>query len=149
MEVFVTYMPEIFIVVGLLLVLLELFVGMQTGFDLVLVGSVLVISGLLGLLLGSIPLMLVVAIVLSVLYITVGRRQVKKRLMTGGGLTNVDRLIGAPATVIRQISPDRAGMVRLDDEDWRAAADEILYEKDIVTVESIEGVTLRVRKLAK
>ena len=149
MEWVMAYLPQIFIVVGLLLVLLELIVGIETGLDFVLIGSALVISGFAGLLTGSVPLMLILAIGLIVLYLAVGRRQIRHRLKAFGSLTNVDRLIGAPATVVREITPEKAGMVRMDDEEWRAAADEILYEKDIVTVESIEGVTLRVRKLAK
>lgn len=149
MEFIVTYLPQIFIVIGLLLVLLELAVGIETGLDMVLIGSVLLISGFAGMLLGSIPLMLLLAIGLSVLYIAVGRRQIRHRMSVTTSLTNVDRLIGAPATVVRPIAPDKAGMVRMDDETWRATADEVLYESDIVTVESVEGVTLRVRKLAK
>lgn len=144
-----TYLPQIFIVVGLLLILAELIVGIQTGFDMVLIGSILLLSGFAGLLLGSNPLMLILAIGLSILYITVGRRKIRHRLTVSSSRTNIDRLIGAPATVVRSIAPDKAGMVRMDDETWRATADEILYESDVVTVESVEGVTLRVRKLAK
>jgi membrane protein implicated in regulation of membrane protease activity len=149
MEFIGTYLPQIFIVVGLLLILLELVVGIESGLDMVLIGSVLLISGFAGLLVGSIPLMLIMAIGLSVLYIAVGRRQIRHRMSVTTSRTNVDRLIGAPAIVTRSIAPDKAGMVRMDDETWRAIADEILYESDAVTVESVEGVTLRVRKLAK
>lgn len=149
MDFFMSYLPQIFIVVGLLLILLELVVGIETGLDMVLIGSVLLISGFVGMLLGNIPLMLVLAITLSVLYIAVGRRQIRHRLTVATSRTNIDRLIGSNATVIRQISPEKAGMVRMDDETWRATADEIIYESDVVTVESVEGVTLRVRKLAK
>lgn len=149
MEYVIAHLPQIFIVIGLLMILLELFVGIESGLDLVLVGSVLVLSGFVGLLVGSIPVMFILAIGLSVFYIAFGRRQIKKRLFSTRSLTNVDKLIGAPGTVVRFITPEAAGMVRVDDEDWRASADEILYEKDVVTVESIEGVTLRVRKLSK
>lgn len=149
MEFLVTYLPQIFIVIGLLLILLELVVGIETGLDMVLIGSVLLIAGFTGLLLGSIPIMLALAIGLSVLYIAVGRRQIRHRMSVTTSRTNVDRLIGATATVVRSIAPEKAGMVRMDDETWRATADEILYESDVVTVESVEGVTLRVRKLAK
>ncbi|MEZ4519101.1 MAG: NfeD family protein [Chloroflexota bacterium] len=149
MDFVTSFLPQIFIVTGLLLILLELVVGIETGLDMVLIGSVLLISGFVGLLVGNTTLMLILAIGLSVLYIAVGRRQIRHRMTVTTNRTNVDRLIGAPATVVRQIAPDKAGMVRMDDEEWRAIADEILYEKDIVTVESIEGVTLRVRKLAK
>ena len=39
--------PQLFVIAGLLLVLAELLVGIQSGFDLVLIGSILVISCLL------------------------------------------------------------------------------------------------------
>jgi membrane protein implicated in regulation of membrane protease activity len=40
-------------------------------------------------------------------------------------------------------------LIRVNDEDWRASAEEILYERDAVTVQGIEGVTLIVHKLSK
>jgi membrane protein implicated in regulation of membrane protease activity len=42
-----------------------------------------------------------------------------------------------------------AGIVRINDEKWRASAEEVLYEGDMVTIEAIEGVTVIVRKLSK
>ncbi len=149
MDWFITYLPQIFVVIGLLLVLLELLLGIEAGFDLVLIGSILVASGFFGLLVGSIPLMLLMASGLSVLYIFVGRRKIRSRISVTSTQTNTDRVVGATGTVVKQISPDSAGIVRLDDEQWRAAASEILYEDDVVTVEGIEGVTVHVRKLAK
>jgi len=38
-------------------------------------------------------------------------------------------------------------MVRLEDEDWHAISDEVLYEKDQIKVETISGVSLKVTKL--
>ena len=61
--------PQLFVIAGLLLVLAELLVGIQSGFDLVLIGSILVISGFVGMFTGSTPLMLVLATALSILYI--------------------------------------------------------------------------------
>ena len=60
--------------------------------------------------------------------------------------TNIDKLIGDTGVVIRSITPDTAGMVRLGDEDWRASSPEIIYEKEKVEVLNIEGVTLKVFK---
>ncbi len=149
MDWFIFNLPQIFVVIGLLLVLLELLLGIEAGFDLVLIGSILVISGFFGLLVGSIALMLILASGLSIFYIFVGRRKIRNRISVTSTQTNTDRVVGATGTVVKQISPDSAGIVRLDDEQWRAAASEVLYENDVVTVEGIEGVTIRVRKLAK
>jgi membrane protein implicated in regulation of membrane protease activity len=147
MDQFVT-IPQLFVIAGLLLMLAELLVGIQTGFDLVLIGSILVVSGFVGML-TSTPIMLVVATVLSVLYIAVGRKQIRQKITTVTKKTNIDKLIGAGGVVVRTITPDTAGLVRVNDEDWRATAEEILYERDPIIVEGIEGVTLIVRKLSK
>ncbi len=141
--------PQLFVIAGLLLVLSELLVGIQSGFDLVLIGSILVISGFVGMFTGSTALMLVLATALSILYIAVGRKRIRQRITTVTKKTNIDKLIGAGGIVVRSITPDTAGLVRVDDEDWRASAEEVLYERDNIIVESIEGVTLRVRKLSK
>jgi len=61
--------------------------------------------------------------------------------------TNIDKLIGKKGVVVRSITPDTAGMVRLEDEDWHAISDEVLYEKDQIKVETISGVSLKVTKL--
>ena len=141
--------PQLFVVAGLLLVLAELLVGIQSGFDLVLIGSILVVSGFVGMLTGSTPLMLVLATALSILYIAVGRNKIRQKITTVTKKTNIDKLIGSSGVVVRSVTPDTAGLVRVNDEDWRASAEEILYERDAVTVEGIEGVTLIVRKLSK
>ncbi len=62
----VVTIPQLFVIVGLLLALAELLVGIQTGFDLVLIGSILFVSGFVGMLTNSVPLMLVLATVLSI-----------------------------------------------------------------------------------
>lgn len=149
MDWFITFLPQIFVVLGLVLVLLELLLGIEASFDMVLIGSILIISGFFGILTGSLPLMLILASVLSVLYIFIGRRKIRQRITVTTSHTNIDRVVGSTGTVVKQISPDTAGIVRLNDEQWRAAASEVLYENDVVTVEGIEGVTVVVRKLAK
>ena len=141
--------PQLFVIAGLLLVLAELLVGIQSGFDLVLIGSILVISGFVGMFTGSTPLMLILATALSILYIAVGRNKIRQKITIVTKKTNIDKLIGSSGVVVCSVTPDTAGLVRVNDEDWRASAEEILYERDAVTVEGIEGVTLIVRKLSK
>ena len=75
--------------------------------------------------------------------------KIRQKITTVTKKTNIDKLIGANGVVVRSVTPDTAGLVRVNDEDWRASAEEILYERDAVTVEGIEGVTLIVRKLSK
>ncbi|HOU40388.1 MAG TPA: NfeD family protein [Promineifilum sp.] len=141
--------PQLFVIAGLLLILAELLVGIQAGFDLVLIGSILFVSGFVGMFTNSVPLMLVLATVLSILYIAVGRQKIREKVAVVTKKTNIDKLVGATGTVVRSVTPDTAGLVRVNDEDWRASAEEILYERDTIVVEGIEGVTLIVRKLSK
>jgi len=143
------FLPEAFVVLGLLMVLAELVLGIQTGFDLLLIGSIMVIAGFAGILTGSELLMFVLAIGLSVLYIAVGRKRIRSKITTVVKKTNIDKLVGSTGTVVREINPDAAGIIRVDDESWRAAAEEVLYVGDVVTIESVEGVTVLVRKLSK
>lgn len=149
MDNLIEFLPEAFVVLGLLMVLAELVLGIQTGFDLLLIGSIMVIAGFAGILTGSELLMLVLAIGLSVLYIAVGRKRIRSKITTVIKKTNIDKLVGATGTVVREINPETAGIIRVDDESWRAAAEEVLYVGDTVTIVGIEGVTVLVRKLSK
>lgn len=137
--------PQIIVVLGLILIFAELFIGVQSGFDLVIIGSILILSGLLGTA-SSLSVTLIMATVLVVAYFIFGRKTIKSRLIITTKKTNIDKLIGKTGVVIRSITPDTPGLVRLDDEDWRATSETTLLEKDKVTIESIEGVTLKVNK---
>ena len=72
---------------------------------------------------------------------------VKSKLIFLTKKTNVDKLIGQKGVVIRTITPDTAGLIRLNDEDWRATSDTVLYEKDKAEIVGIEGVTVMVKKI--
>lgn len=145
METLIT-LPQLFIISGLLLLFTELIIGLQSGFDLVLIGSILILSGIIGLLTGSASIMLIIASILSLAYILIGRNLIRQKITVITKKTNIDKLIGAKGIVIRSITPDTPGIIRLNDEDWRATSHDILYEKDKVEVISIEGVTLNVKK---
>jgi membrane protein implicated in regulation of membrane protease activity len=137
---------QVLVIGGLILILAELFVGIQTGFDLVLLGSILVLGGLSGWISSSLYVSLGVSTVLSLMYIVYGRTFVKNRIVILTHKTNIDKLIGKVGVVVRSITPDTAGMIRLDDEDWRATSEEVIYEKEKAEVQMIEGVTLKVKK---
>jgi len=139
-------LQQFFVIIGLLLALLELVIGIATGFDLVLVGTILVIGGLFGHFFHSITLTLGLSTVLGIVYLWFGRALLKQKLIIVTKHTNIDKLIGKTGIVIRSITPDTPGLVRVDDEDWRASSEDVLYEKDKVTIKLIEGVTLIVQK---
>ena len=132
-------LPQVFIVAGLVAILAETVIGVSTGFDLLLIGTILIIGGGVGLLTGSVPVTLIVSVALTLLYLAVFRSQLRKKLLKVTHHTNVDKLIDQTGVVIRTITPDTAGLVRVDDEDWRAASDTVLYEKAKVTVPVTNG----------
>jgi membrane protein implicated in regulation of membrane protease activity len=139
----------ILVILGSVLILIEIALGGFAGFDLVLVGSALVIGGALGLGLGNTLVGFVSAAVLAITYVLVGRRWVRDRMRTRSVPSNVDALIGAEALVMQRVARHDPGQVRVKDEIWRAvpAPDTAgpFEPGSVVHVESVDGVTLRVR----
>jgi membrane protein implicated in regulation of membrane protease activity len=140
---------QIMVIIGLILIGLELMAGVQTGFDLVLLGTILFVSGLAGFVGGGIYLSLALATILSAIYIAFGRQFVQSKLIVATKHTNIDKLMGKKGVVIRTITPDTAGMIRVEDEDWRAVSNEVIYEKEKAEVGAVEGVSLKVKKVSK
>lgn len=140
--------PQLIVIFGLILIFAELFVGIDAGFDLVLIGSILILGGFSGIAWGT-AAALIISSLLSIAYIMYGRTFIKKKIIVLTHKTNIDALVGKKGVVVRSITPDTAGMVRLDDEDWRATSPDTLFEKDKIEVLSLEGVTLKVKKLIK
>jgi len=138
---------QLVVMIGFLAILAELVLGIQTGFDFLLLGSILVVSGTVGEAFKNIWLTLGMSSVLAFLYIAFGRNIIRQKIIVTTHKTNIDNVVGKHGIVIRSITPDTAGLVRIDDEDWRAASDTVLYEKDKCTVSSVEGVTLKVQKV--
>jgi len=139
-------LQQLFVIIGLLLALLELVMGIATGFDLVIIGTILIIGGLFGNIFQSSLLTLGLSTLLGIAYLYLGRSLLKQKLIIVTKHTNIDKLIGKTGIVVRSITPDTPGLVRVDDEDWRASSEDVLYEKDKVTIKLIEGVTLIVQK---
>jgi membrane protein implicated in regulation of membrane protease activity len=139
----------VLVAAGALMILVEVLLGGFTGFDLALIGSAFILGGALGLVTGSAPAGFVVASVLCILYIAVGRRWVRARLKHGQIPSNVDAVIGRKAVVTRRIAPHEPGQVKVQDEVWRAVpADDApgpFEQGTVVTVAGVNGVTLQVR----
>ena len=141
------------VIVGALLVLVEVAFGGFAGFDLVLIGSSFAAGGALGLALGNARLAIIVASLLCLAYIAVGRRWVRRRLHIGlpqPHPSNVDALIGQRGLVTVALAGHAPGQVRVRDEIWRARPAAGLPEPveagTEVIVEGVEGVTLIVRR---
>lgn len=135
------------IFLGLGAVLLELFLGVDTGFDLVLLGIAFIVGGAAGNFFGNWQWGMMVAILLVIGYIVAGRKFIKNKLAIDTTATNIEQLIGKTAIVIREINPPQAGQVKIEGEIWRAQSHEKIEKDQKVKIISVDGVTVNVVKL--
>jgi membrane protein implicated in regulation of membrane protease activity len=134
---------------GIICVIIELSLGAFTGFDMALLGGSLAVGGAVGLVAGSAKIGLLAAGVLALIYLAIFRSWLKTKLTVKNHPSNVDAVVGRTGVVTKKIAPREPGMVKLGDEVWRA---ELVSMHDPardtgaeVRVESVEGVTLKVR----
>lgn len=137
---------QVVILIGIALIILELILGAASGFDLFLLGVILIISGSIGLMAGSIPLMLVLVMTLSLAYIFLGRRFIRSRLSITTTQTNVEALIGKEAVVFKAIPQHGAGQIKVNGEIWRAEAVDAIETGEKVIIRSVSGVTFHVER---
>ena len=137
------------VVVGALFILVEVAFGGFAGFDLVLIGSAFLLGGGIGLLAHNAVVGLTVASAGCVGYIALGRRWVRGRLASRHVPSNADALLGERAMVTVRVAEHAPGQVKVRDEVWRAVPAPGVsgpFETGaVVTVEGVDGVTLRVR----
>ena len=137
------------IITGTACLIAEVALGVATGFDLALIGLSLAAGGAIGLAFDSVRIGFLSAAVFSITYWLLLRRHVKSRIAAAGKLSNIGALIGQSGVVTAEIGSRSAGQVRVGDEIWRAElADESSGPVEAgrsVVVQSVEGVTLRVR----
>src|SRR5689334_9209740 len=101
---------------GALFILVEVALGGFAGFDLVLIGSAFVLGGAIGLALGNPVIGFLVASILCLLYIAVGRRWVRARLRTPGHTpSNMDALVGRSGLVTVRVAEHEPGQVKVRD----------------------------------
>ena len=136
----------VFIIVGLLLVLLELIVGVETGLELVFIGSAFIIGGLATWPSHSWLLTLIVTSIICVAYVAFGRRYVHRWTLVSKAKTNIDAIIGRRGIVLKDIARNIDGLVKVGNEQWRARAEEDIKKGDEIVVTAVSGVTLIVEK---
>jgi membrane protein implicated in regulation of membrane protease activity len=137
----------IFVAVGLFLVLLELILGVETGLDLVFIGSIFIIGGLVTWPFTSWVLTVIVTSIVCIIYVVLGRRYVHRWTLVRKAITNVDAIIGRQGIVVNNIANNVDGLVKVGYEQWRARAEEDIKEGDEIVVTGISGVTLIVEKI--
>lgn len=136
----------IFVIAGLVFALLELLVGIDTGLDLVFIGSAFVIGGVVTWPFHSWVLTAVVSGVICILYVALGRRYIHRWTAVSKSRTNVDAIIGKTGIVQKSIARNSDGVVKVGYEEWKARAGEDIAEGDEIVVKNISGATLIVEK---
>ncbi len=136
----------VFVIVGLLLVLLELIVGVETGLDLVIIGSAFILGGLVTWPFNSWLLTVIVTSIICIAYVAIGRRYVHRWTAVKKAKTNIDAIIGREGIVLKNIAKNFDGRVKVGSERWRARAEEDIKEGDEIVVTSVSGATLIVEK---
>ena len=137
----------IFIIVGLLLAISELILGVEVGLDLVFIGSVFILGGLVTWPFHSWLLTLIVTSVICIAYMALGRRYVHRWTAVSKAKTNIDAIIGRQGIVLKSIAKNVDGLVKVGYEQWRARAEEDIKKGDEIVVTSVSGVTLIVEKI--
>lgn len=136
--------PNIVIItIGLVAIIIEIIIGASTGFELFVLGLILVVAGLIGQF-TSLTIAIISMVVLIALYIFIGRRMIKKSLHFTARKTNVESIMGRRAIVISTITPDAPGRVKIEGEEWRAQAEKTIEEGEKCTIISVSGVTVHV-----
>jgi inner membrane protein len=136
----------IFIILGMVMVLMELIVGVDTGLDLVFLGSAFILGGLITWPIHSWVITLIVTCVICVAYVALGRRYIHRWTAVKKAKTNVDAIIGQKGIVIQNITPSADGRVKVRNEEWKARANRDVYQGEEVIVTAVNGVTLSVEK---
>lgn len=132
------------VILGIVAIAVEIILGAATGFDLLVIGIILIISGGTGLVTTNFSFALILVTVLSLLYVFIGRRFIKNKLSVATTKTSVESLVGSKAVVTKTITSHKAGQVKVDGEIWRATAHTAIEPGATVMINSISGVTLDV-----
>lgn len=136
----------IFIGVGVALVTLEFLVGIETGFELVSIGTTFALGGIVAWPLDSWLVAVIVTAVLCLIYLTVARKYIRRWVQVRMTPTNVDAVIGRSGVVVKDIARNTPGRVRVGTEEWRASAEEEIKEGEEITIMGVRGTTLIVTK---
>jgi membrane protein implicated in regulation of membrane protease activity len=137
----------VFAIIGLLFVILEFIIGIETSFDLAIFGSVFIFSGLATWPFHSWVLTVILTSILCIAYVAIGRRYVHGWAQVKKERTNIDAIIGKRGIVLHSITRNVDGLVKIRNEQWKARAEEDIEEGEEVVVTSVSGVTLTVDRI--
>ena len=132
----------IFVGVGFFCVL----ASVAAGFDLLFIGSIFIIGGLVTWPFHSAVVTVIVTSVVCIAYVAIGRRYVHRWTAVKEEKSNIDAIIGREGIVLKSIAKNADGRVKVGSEQWRARAEEDIKEGDEIIVTSVSGATLIVEK---
>lgn len=135
-------LPYAVLILGIVCIVAEILIGAAAGFDLFILGTILIVSGFIGNLTESNEMMIGVIVIISLVYIFLGRKLIKSKLTIQTYSSNTDSLIGKHATVIKKITPKTGGQVKIEGEIWRAESDRTHEVGEQVLIRSYAGTTL-------
>ena len=95
----------------------------------------------------SYPWQIGIFIFVSAVLLPLSRKFANKISKPAPETSNVDRMINETAIVIKDIDPDDPGQIRYQGEIWRAEAEEKIEKEAKVTILSIAGTTVKVKRL--
>ena len=133
-----------FVGAGLLFIILDFIVGVG---DFLFMGSVFIIAGLATWPFHSWPITVIVTSVVSIAYMVLGRRFVRRWTTVREEKTNIDAVIGRKGIVLKSIARYSDGQIKIDNVRWRARAEENIDEGGEVVVTGVRGATLIVNKI--
>ena len=136
----------IFVGIGLFFILLELLLGIDTGLDLVFIGTAFLIGGLITWPFKLWSVTIIITAIICVLYVFIGRKYIHKWTAVKLEKTNIDAVIGSTGVVLKEIKVRNVGRVKVGNENWRAKADEDIPEGNEIVVTGVAGATLSVKK---
>lgn len=109
-----------------------------------------IVSGIVSLFLSfvidSFYIQFMVFVCLGLVLMLLTRSYLVKKLSKKKVSTNLDRVIGMEGIVTEEITKFKIGEVKVDGKKWSAIANEKIKVGEEVTVDSIDGVKLIVRK---
>ena len=109
-----------------------------------------IVSGIVSLFLSfvidSFYVQFMVFVCLGLVLMLLTRPYLVKKLSKKKVSTNLDRVIGMEGIVTEEITKFKIGEVKVDGKKWSAISDEKINVGEEVTVDSIDGVKLIVRK---
>lgn len=94
-------------------------------------------------------LQVIIFIIISIITLLITKPLVKKFRKTEIEATNYDRVIGKHAEVIKKITPDDYGQVKVLGSTWTAVCDKVCDVSEKVIVKRVDGVKLVVEKEEK